>query len=314
MNGEQKPNGSKRKRRERLFIPPPTVGLRGRPATESGASSVLREYLSPEEEAHAHEGAQGAPSPPETAREGEETAHREVLVDEWQAEEESLRDDEAETRRLKLIEMRLERLEHRINDFENTCYSFLLHAKRLSDRAVSFYEDVFGLSREDLAHIHDRLGINHNNSGNYEKAVECFRRVVDFNDQNAFAHFKLGVAYDNLGNHREAIECYRKTISLDPGYLKAYYKLADIYAQNENYEEAVRCLAKAVELAPGNAESHYRLGTIHNEYGNYDEAVTAFFRVVNIAPNYPGIYRNLGLAYERKGEHDKAIECFKKSV
>lgn len=313
MNGEQKPNGSRRKRRERLFIPPPAVGLRGRPATDAGASSVLREYISEEESQTASQAGHETPSPGPVERD-EEIGSREILADEWEAEEERLRDDEAETRRLKLIEMRLDRLERRISDFENTCYSFLLHAKRLSDRAVSFYEDVFGLSREDLAHIHDRLGINHNNNGDYEKAIESFRRVVEFDDRNASVHFKLGVACDNAGNHREAIDCYRKAISLDPNYLKAYYKLADIYAKNENHEEAVRCLTKAVELAPGNAETHYRLGTVHSSQGNYDEAVSSYFRVIDIAPGYPGIYRSLGLAYERKGEHDKAIECFKKSV
>ncbi len=313
MNGEQKPNGSRRKRRERLFIPPPAVGLRGRPATETGTSSVLREYISEEEPKIASQSGQETASPEPVERD-EGSGSKEILADEWDADEENLRDDEAETRRLKFIELRLDRLERRISDFENTCYSFLLHAKQLSDRAVSFYEDVFGLSREDLAYIHDRLGINHNNSGDYEKAVESFRRVVDFNDRNAFAHFKLGVAYDNAGNYRESIDCYRKAISLDPNYLKAYYKLADIYAKNENYEEAVRCLTKAVELAPHNAETHYRLGMVHSNQGNYDEAVASYFCVIDIAPNYPAIYRSLGLAYERKGEHDKAIECFKKSV
>lgn len=313
MNGEQKPNGSRRKRRERLFIPPPAVGLRGRPATEAGASSVLREYISEEEQQAVSQAGQETLSPGAVEQE-EDVGAKEVLSDEWETEAESLRDDEAETRRLKLIELRLDRLERRISDFENTCYSFLLHAKRLSDRAVSFYEDVFGLSREDLAHIHDRLGINYNNNGHYEKAIESFRRVVEFDDRNASAHFKLGVACDNAGNYREAIDCYRKAISLDPKYLKAYYKLADIYVKNESHEEAIRCLARAVELSPHNAETHYRLGEVHSNQGNYNEAIASYFRVIEIAPGYPGIYRSLGLAYERKGEHDKAIECFKKSV
>jgi tetratricopeptide (TPR) repeat protein len=309
LNGEGKPNGSKRKRRERLFIPPPTVGLRGRPSSETGASSVLREYISDEEGAVqsglAEAGHAAAPE--------DESGSREYLADESDHEEQELHDDEVQTRRLKLIEMRLERLERRIGDFENTCYSFLLHAKRLSDRAISFYEDVFGLSREDLAHIHERLGINFNNSGQYDKAVDSFRRVVEFDDRNAAAHFRLGVACDNAGNHREAIESYRKTISLDVNHLKAYYKLADIYTRTENLEEAILCLTKAVELAPGNAESHFRLGTTLSEHGRQDEAIVAFQQVLSLSPRFPGIHRNLGVAYERKGEHDKAIECFKKS-
>ena len=306
MNQEQRPTGPKRKRKERLFIPPPAVGLKGRPSTESTRSSVLKEYASPDEEIPSKTGQ-------ETGEPAAEKSPKETLTEDWGAREETWQGDEGEGRRLKNVEARLDRLEHRISDFENTCYSFLLHAKRLSDRAVSFYEDVFGLSKEDLAYIHDRLGINYNNNGEYEKAIESFSKTVEFDEKNALANFKLGVAFDNAGNHREAIESYRKTISLDSSYLKAYYKLADIYTKNGNHDEAVRCLTKAIELAPEIAESHYRLGTVHIQNKNYNEAVASYLRVVERAPTFQGIYRSLGLAYESKGEHDKAIEFFKKS-
>lgn len=64
---------------------------------------------------------------------------------------------------------RLDRLEQRLDAFESTCYTFLLYAKQLSDRTVSFFEDIFGLSRNDLAQIHDRLGVNANNKGDYAR-------------------------------------------------------------------------------------------------------------------------------------------------
>jgi len=208
---------------------------------------------------------------------------------------------------------RLDRLEQRLDAFESTCYTFLLYAKQLSDRTVSFFEDIFGLGREDLAHIHDRLGVNANNKGDYARAIESFRKLVDLN-RTASSCYKLGVAYDNNGNLQEAIEAFRASIEIDAGYLDAHYKLSDVYGRMENFGEAVRCLTRATEVDDKNAETFYRLGSVHNARGSYDDAIKAFNQVIELDPDHPGIHQSLGLAYENKGEHNRAIEFFKKSI
>lgn len=233
----------------------------------------------------------------------------ERLPQEWELIETSNEDaiDEED------ILQRLDRIEKRLDAFENTSYTFLLYAKQLTDRTVSFFEDIFGLSSGDLAQIHDRLGVNFNNKGDYPKAIEAFQKLVSI-APTAHAHFKLGVAYDNNNDFQDAIEAYRKAIALDEAYLKPYYKLADVYAKTENFGEAIRCLTQAVDKDQNNAESHFRLGSVHNARGAYDQAITSFNRALSLDANYPGIYQSLGIAYEQKGEHNRAIEFFKKSI
>ncbi len=208
---------------------------------------------------------------------------------------------------------RLDRLEHRLDAFESTCYTFLLYAKQLSDRTVSFFEDIFGLSRDDLAQIHDRLGVNANNKGDYPRAIESFKKLVDLN-RTAAACYKLGVTYDNNGNLQEAIEAFRSAIDLDAALLQAHYKLAEVYSRMENFGEAVRCLTRASDVDDKNAETFFRLGSVHNARGSYDDAIKAYNHVIELAPDHPGIHQSLGLAYENKGEHNRAIEFFKKSI
>jgi tetratricopeptide (TPR) repeat protein len=208
---------------------------------------------------------------------------------------------------------RLERLEQRLDAFESTCYTFLLYAKQLSDRTVSFFEDIFGLGRDDLSQIHDRLGVNANNKGDYERAIESFKKLVDLN-KTAGACYKLGVAYNNNGNLQEAIEAFRGAIELDASLLNAHYKLAEVYASMENFGKAVRCLTRATEVDSQSAETFFRLGTVHNARGSYDDAIKAFNQVVELDPAHSGIHQSLGLAYENKGEHNRAIEFFKKSI
>ena len=207
---------------------------------------------------------------------------------------------------------RLDRLEQRLDAFESTCYTFLLYAKQLSDRTVSFFEDIFGLSRNDLAQIHDRLGVNANNKGDYARAIESFKKLVELN-RTASACYKLGFAYDNNGDLQEAIEAFRGAIELDGTQLDAHYKLAEVYSRMENFGEAIRCLTRASEVDDQNAESFFRLGSVHNARGSYDDAIKAFNHVIELDPDHSGIHQSLGLAYENKGEHNRAIEFFKKS-
>ena len=295
MNSGEKADSSDKKRGKPLVPPSASVTRRGAVSDER-TLEALDEYK---------------------AGKGEKPAGREVegpqgggiLPQEWEIEEKgpgpALGDDE--------ILVRLDRLEKRLDAFENTAYSFLLYAKQLADRTASFFEDVFGLSSDDIAQIHDRLGVNYNNKGDYPRAIEAFRKLVELKRTSATC-FKLGVAYDNNGDVQEAIESFRTAISLEESNLRAYYKLADVYANSQNYGEAVRCLTKAAEIVPDSAETQFRLGTVHSARGSHDQAIAAFNRVLSLSPDYAGIYQSLGLAYEQKGEHNKAIEFFKKSI
>ena len=235
--------------------------------------------------------------------------NKQALPQEWDLDESTSESGVSEDDVL----ARLDRLEQRLDAFETTCYTFLLYAKQLSDRTVSFFEDIFGLGREDLSQIHDRLGVNANNKGDYARAIESFKKLVDLN-RTASACYKLGVAYDNNGNLQESIEAFRAAVELDSGYLDAHYKLADVYTRMENFGEAVRCLTRATEVDGEKAETFYRLGSVHNARGSYDDAIKAFNQVIELDPDHPGIHQSLGLAYENKGEHNRAIEFFKKSI
>jgi tetratricopeptide (TPR) repeat protein len=234
---------------------------------------------------------------------------KEVLPQEWEIDEPSSQDSTAEED----VFQRLDRMEKRLDAFENTAYTFLLYAKQLTDRTASFFEDIFGLSQNDIAQIHDRLGVNFNNKGDFPKAIDAFRHLSEI-QRTASSCFKMGVAYDNNGDYQEAIEAYRSSISLDEGFLRSYYKLSDVYTRTQNYGEAIRCLTQAAEMDQENADTHFRLGTVHSARGSHDQAINAFNLVLKLEPEYSGIYQSLGLAYEQKGEHNKAIEFFKKSI
>ena len=62
----------------------------------------------------------------------------------------------------------------------------------------------------------------------------------------------MGLAYGSLGDYNKAIECYKKAVQLDPKYSHPWNNMGVAYYRLGNYPKAVECLRKSVELEPGN--------------------------------------------------------------
>ncbi|RCV64745.1 Tetratricopeptide (TPR) repeat [Methanophagales archaeon] len=65
-------------------------------------------------------------------------------------------------------------------------------------------------------------GIGFAMSGEYEKAIECFDKVIELDPNYTYAYSNRGIAYKNLKEYERAIEDYNKAIELDPNYANAF--------------------------------------------------------------------------------------------
>ncbi|MCK4463197.1 MAG: tetratricopeptide repeat protein [Candidatus Omnitrophica bacterium] len=105
-------------------------------------------------------------------------------------------------------------------------------------------------------------------AGQYKKAIDEYKKVINVNPSFTPAYFNLGIAYTTLGEEDNALEAYQKAIELDPNYVEAYGNIGWIYRSQNNYEKSI-------------------------EYYN---------KARNISPNDPLIYENLGLGYYFLGD------------
>ena len=63
--------------------------------------------------------------------------------------------------------------------------------------------------------LHD-LGLGYSSAGQWEEAIEQFRKAVGLKPNFAEAHYGLAAAYLNLGNKAAAIEEYEVLKRLNP--------------------------------------------------------------------------------------------------
>jgi len=81
----------------------------------------------------------------------------------------------------------------------------------------------------------------------YEKAVECFKKIIEMDPNNYRAWYNLGIAYFNLNRIQDALNAYNQALEIKPDYMYCYYNIGLLYEVSEgdlekaleNYEKAL---------------------------------------------------------------------------
>ena len=107
-------------------------------------------------------------------------------------------------------------------------------------------------------------GIDFEESGEYEKAMECFNKAIEecneaieLDPNNADAYNNRFFAYYYLGQHERAIKDFSKAIELDPNNADAYFFRGSVYDQLKQYEKAIEDFNRVIELNPNDADAYH---------------------------------------------------------
>jgi chemotaxis protein methyltransferase CheR len=91
-------------------------------------------------------------------------------------------------------------------------------------------------------------------SGQYQRAGEICRRIIEADSVQAPAWFTLGLVFEQTSSLREAQDAFRRAIYLDRGFALAHYHLG-ISLQNAGSTDAARkSFENAIELVKGPAD------------------------------------------------------------
>jgi tetratricopeptide (TPR) repeat protein len=86
--------------------------------------------------------------------------------------------------------------------------------------------------------------------GDYEKAIEYFKKQISVLPGKPNPLDSLAEAYVWMGKLDDAIATYKKALEVKPDFYLSMYSLGYVYALKEDYPEAIRWLDKYIEVAP----------------------------------------------------------------
>jgi len=153
-------------------------------------------------------------------------------------------------------------------------------------------------------------GLNFYKVGNYQEAMESFKKVTEKFPDYPDAFYNLGLSYLKNGDIDNALTSLQKANKLKPDMVAVYLSLGQCYIKKGPMNKALEVFSKAIEIQPDNAKIHYNIGTVYYSEEKIDEAIAAFEKSAELNPNFSSPHYQLGLAYIKKGDLSKSIEHF----
>ncbi|MEW6278447.1 MAG: tetratricopeptide repeat protein [Candidatus Eremiobacterota bacterium] len=150
-------------------------------------------------------------------------------------------------------------------------------------------------------------------SGDLERAMNCFHWAVQQEDGRAEYHAALGNLYLLNGDAEAALIHLKQACELDTSSSEHRSDLAGVLFQKGMFRDAIHFYQEAVEGDPTNAEHFYRLGCafFYQAEPNYERARAALRQAAALYPTNDGYQRMLGLACYHMGQYAEAADALR---
>lgn len=110
--------------------------------------------------------------------------------------------------------------------------------------AVPAIADYKPVRVETDAKLEYNKGIDYYNSGQFDEAVDCFRRAIDLEPDYIDAYYNLGMTFDYLKQYEASISMFKELLDRKPEDYDAIYRAALVSYKMNLPEQAKEYLAK----------------------------------------------------------------------
>jgi tetratricopeptide (TPR) repeat protein len=121
------------------------------------------------------------------------------------------------------------------------------------------------------------------------------------------------MAYHN-GQYEKALDLFKKALELDAEMTEAYNNLGLTYTEINEEDKATEAFKKAIQLSPELAAAYNNLGYVFYRLGSYEEAIEMYNEAIGRSKDSSSAYTNLGNAYYKLDRNEEAIEAWKKAL
>ena len=156
-----------------------------------------------------------------------------------------------------------------------------------------------------------------------EASSQLIRRPIRDRHQTN-QHLENGNRAMDAGDYQTAEAEWRKILEYDPNNANAYYNLGNLRFTQGEYEEAEQFFQHSIRLGwddfwgrddhSQKALAYDNLGVAQRRLDKLDEAVKSHETAIQHDPSYAPAYNNLGLVLEEQNQIDQAMEKYRMSV
>jgi tetratricopeptide (TPR) repeat protein len=149
----------------------------------------------------------------------------------------------------------------------------------------------------------------------YQDSLSLLQKLAAAHPDQLPTAFLLGAAYERTGQRDKAVEEFRRVLKLDPDFHAALNYLGYTFAEaGMNLDEALALVSRAVALDPDNGAYVDSLGWTYFRLGRPEQARGFLERAARLEPEDATLQEHLGDVYVALGQKERARQAYQKSL
>jgi protein O-GlcNAc transferase len=159
-----------------------------------------------------------------------------------------------------------------------------------------------------------QLGLSHHRAGRLAEAEVVYRRILEFEPNQADAIYFLGRIAHQAGRLDEAVAFSKRAIAADPSESTFVHSLAESLRAQGKLSESVEWYCQALRLKPDYALAHSNLASALAALGELERAESSFREALRLNPQSAECYNNWGVLLRGQGRLVEARTCFMQAL
>nr|XP_014428638.1 Bardet-Biedl syndrome 4 protein isoform X2 [Pelodiscus sinensis] len=146
----------------------------------------------------------------------------------------------------------------------------------------------------------------------FNKAKDQLNNALQLH-RHDLTYAMLGKIHLLEGDTDKAIEVYKKAVEFSPENTELLTTLGLLYLQLGAYQKAFEHLGNALTYDPSNYKAILAAGSMMQTHGDFDVALTKYRVVAHTMPESPPLWNNIGMCFFGKKKYVAAISCLKRA-
>jgi len=131
----------------------------------------------------------------------------------------------------------------------------------------------------------------------------------------ALAHFVEGIDFEENGEMEKAVEAYRQVLNVDPGQIELAVRVAALLTRDDDYPSAIDVLKDAIKVHPKAPEPYLELAFIYAKYlKKVGQAIEFANKAIALDPLKIDGYQRLFEIHLTAGDEKRAIETLDRAA
>jgi tetratricopeptide (TPR) repeat protein len=149
----------------------------------------------------------------------------------------------------------------------------------------------------------------------YQESIPVLEKLAAAHPDQAPTGFLLGAAYEHSGQRDKAVAEFRRVLQVDPDFHAALNYLGYTYAEaGVNLDEALKLVTRAVALDPDNGAYVDSLGWTYYRLGHPEQARNYLERAARLEPEDATLQEHLGDVYVALGQKERARQAYQRAL